>query len=151
MAKPSGAICNLDCTYCFFLSKEMLYPGDRFRMADQTLENYVRQTLEAHGPGEVVLAFQGGEPTLMESRSSNAPWSTSRHARPSQTPLLTLQTNGVLLDDRWRSSPSTTCSSGCRSTVRATSTTSTGSTRQAGAPSTGCWRATRRSDATGWM
>ncbi len=26
MAKPTGAICNLDCEYCFFLSKEMLYP-----------------------------------------------------------------------------------------------------------------------------
>ena len=27
MAKPTGAVCNLDCAYCFFLSKEMLYPG----------------------------------------------------------------------------------------------------------------------------
>ena len=102
MAKPSGAICNLDCTYCFFLSKEMLYPGDRFRMADQTLENYVRQTLEAHGPGEVVLAFQGGEPTLMGVAFFERTMEhIARHARPSQTPLLTLQTNGVLLDDRW--------------------------------------------------
>ena len=33
MAKPTGAVCNLDCEYCFFLSKEMLYPGSRFRMA----------------------------------------------------------------------------------------------------------------------
>jgi hypothetical protein len=23
MAKPTGAVCNLDCEYCFFLSKEM--------------------------------------------------------------------------------------------------------------------------------
>ena len=29
--------CNLDCTYCFFLSKEALYPGDRFRMPDDVL------------------------------------------------------------------------------------------------------------------
>ena len=27
MAKPTGAVCNLDCEYCFLLSKEMLYPG----------------------------------------------------------------------------------------------------------------------------
>ena len=27
LAKPTGAVCNLDCSYCFFLSKEMLYPG----------------------------------------------------------------------------------------------------------------------------
>jgi len=35
LAKPTGAVCNLDCKYCFFLSKEMLYPGSCFRMADE--------------------------------------------------------------------------------------------------------------------
>jgi uncharacterized protein len=38
LAKPTGARCNLDCDYCFFLSKEMLYPDSRFRMTDETLE-----------------------------------------------------------------------------------------------------------------
>jgi uncharacterized protein len=33
MAKPTGAICNLDCEHCFFLSKETLYSRSRFRMA----------------------------------------------------------------------------------------------------------------------
>ena len=47
LAKPTGAICNLDCQYCFFLSKEMLYPGSRFRMADELLEIYIRQLLES--------------------------------------------------------------------------------------------------------
>ena len=42
LAKPTGAVCNLDCQYCFFLSKEMLYPGSRFRMADEMLETYIR-------------------------------------------------------------------------------------------------------------
>ncbi|MGE5273369.1 MAG: hypothetical protein ACM3QU_06290 [Verrucomicrobiota bacterium] len=40
LAKPTGAVCNLDCEYCFFLSKEMLYPGSRFRMADDLLDEY---------------------------------------------------------------------------------------------------------------
>ena len=48
LAKPTGAVCNLDCSYCFFLSKEMLYPGSRFRMADELLEAYLRQLIEAH-------------------------------------------------------------------------------------------------------
>ena len=65
LAKPTGAICNLDCTYCFFLSKESLYPGDRFRMSDEVLDAYVSQLLAGHGPGEVTIAWQGGEPTLM--------------------------------------------------------------------------------------
>ena len=66
LAKPTGAVCNLDCAYCFFLSKEMLYPGSRFRMADELLEEYVRQLIEAHaGVPEVMVAWQGGEPTMM--------------------------------------------------------------------------------------
>jgi hypothetical protein len=48
MAKPTGATCNLDCDYCFFLSKEMLYPGSRFRMAAELEELYLRQLLEGH-------------------------------------------------------------------------------------------------------
>jgi sulfatase maturation enzyme AslB (radical SAM superfamily) len=32
MAKPTGAVCNLACSYCFFLDKEELYPGSGFRM-----------------------------------------------------------------------------------------------------------------------
>jgi uncharacterized protein len=66
MAKPTGAVCNLDCEYCFFLSKEMLYPGSRFRMAADLQETYLRQLLEAHARApEVVVAWQGGEPTMM--------------------------------------------------------------------------------------
>jgi uncharacterized protein len=65
LAKPAGAICNLDCAYCFFLSKELLYPGSRFRMTDKLLETYIRQLIESHRTAEIVVAWQGGEPTLM--------------------------------------------------------------------------------------
>ena len=61
MAKPTGATCNLDCEYCFFLSKEMLYSGSRFRMAADLQETYLRQLLEAHALApEVVVAWRGG-------------------------------------------------------------------------------------------
>ena len=60
LAKPTGAVCNLDCTYCFFLSKELLYPGSRFRMADDLLAAYLRQLIEAQaGAPEVVVAARG--------------------------------------------------------------------------------------------
>ncbi|MDP7107725.1 MAG: anaerobic sulfatase maturase, partial [Roseibacillus sp.] len=65
MVKPRGPICNLDCEYCYYLSKETLFPGSGFRMTEEVLENYVRSYFEAqHGP-EVTFAWQGGEPTLM--------------------------------------------------------------------------------------
>ena len=103
MAKPTGAICNLDCEYCFFLSKEMLYPGSRFRMAGELQEIYLRQLLEAHATvPEVVVAWQGGEPTLMGldffRRSIEL---QQKYARPGQLVLNTLQTNATLLDDEW--------------------------------------------------
>ena len=65
MAKPTGATCNLNCAYCFFLGKESFYPGSNFRMSDEVMESYVRQTIEAHSAPEVIIAWQGGEPTLM--------------------------------------------------------------------------------------
>ena len=64
LAKPSGSTCNLDCTYCFFLSKERC-TRDKQRMAEAMLETYIRQLLEAHRTPEVTVAWQGGEPTLM--------------------------------------------------------------------------------------
>jgi serine-type anaerobic sulfatase-maturating enzyme len=103
LAKPTGAVCNLDCEYCFFLSKEMLYPGSRFRMADELLEEYIRQLIEAHaGSPHVTIAWQGGEPTLMGldffRRSVEL---TARYLRPGQRAEHTIQTNGTLLDEEW--------------------------------------------------
>jgi uncharacterized protein len=103
LAKPTGAICNLDCTYCFFLSKEMLYPGSRFRMADDLLETYIRQLIDAHaGAPEVTVAWQGGEPTLMGLDFFRRSLEHQRtHARRGQRVVNTIQTNGTLIDDEW--------------------------------------------------
>ncbi|HEX6663453.1 MAG TPA: anaerobic sulfatase maturase [Gaiellaceae bacterium] len=103
LAKPTGAVCNLDCAYCFFLSKEMLYPGSRFRMADDLLELYVRQLIEAHAQTpEVQIAWQGGEPTLMGvdffRRSVEL---VERHLAPGQRAAYSIQTNGTLVDEEW--------------------------------------------------
>ena len=65
LAKPTGATCNIDCTYCFFLSKDALYPNEKTRMSAATLEAYISQLLESHRTPQVTVAWQGGEPTLM--------------------------------------------------------------------------------------
>jgi len=57
-AKPAGALCNLDCHYCYYLKKELLYPGGgSFRMPDDLLEEYIVQQI-AIVPGSEVL-FSG--------------------------------------------------------------------------------------------
>jgi uncharacterized protein len=66
MVKPIGPICNLDCTYCYYLEKESLYPkGENFRMKPDALEAYIQQYIESQNTFEVTFAWQGGEPTLL--------------------------------------------------------------------------------------
>ena len=102
LAKPTGATCNLDCKYCYFLSKEMLYPGSRFRMADELLEAYIKQMIEAQRIPEVTIAWQGGEPTLMGldffKRSIEL---EKKYQRPGTVIYNTIQTNGTLINEEW--------------------------------------------------
>jgi len=102
LAKPTGAVCNLDCKYCFFLSKEMLYPGSRFRMADALLEEYIKQMIDSQETNEVYISWQGGEPTLMGidfyKRSIDL---LEKYRKPGTSVSHTMQTNGILIDDEW--------------------------------------------------
>jgi uncharacterized protein len=103
MAKPTGAICNLDCSYCFFLSKDELYPDSPFRMAEDVHRAYIGQLLAAHrGSEEVVVAFQGGEPTLMGLDFFRRTLELEAElAAPGQRVLNTVQTNATLINDEW--------------------------------------------------
>ena len=102
MMKPRGAICNLDCKYCYFLSKEMLYPGSRFRMADDLLEEYTKQYIASQQVPVVTFAWQGGEPTLMGlDFFKRAVELQQKYRRPGTKIYNAFQTNGTLLDDAW--------------------------------------------------
>ncbi|HYO19827.1 MAG TPA: anaerobic sulfatase maturase, partial [Dermatophilaceae bacterium] len=102
LTKPTGAICNLDCDYCFFLAKEDLYPGSTFRMAEPVLEAYISQLLAAHRTPEVTIAWQGGEPTMMGlDFYRHVMEIVDRHRRPGQVIEHTIQTNATLIDGTW--------------------------------------------------
>ena len=105
MTKPIGPICNLDCEYCYYLHKEELYPsGERWRMTDPTLREYVAQYIHAQPAtaSEVTFAWQGGEPTLLGLEFFQRVVAYQQEfARPGMRVVNTLQTNGVLLDDDW--------------------------------------------------
>jgi uncharacterized protein len=102
LSKPTGAICNLDCKYCFFLSKEALYPGSNFRMNDDMLDKYIKQLLESHTAPEVNVAWQGGEPMLMGiDFFKKSVELVDKYKRPDQRIMHSIQTNGVLIDDEW--------------------------------------------------
>jgi uncharacterized protein len=80
----------------------MLYPGSRFRMADEMLEIYIKQLLESHRTPEVTVAWQGGEPTLMGldffKRTVEL---VDQYKKPNQRINYTIQTNGTQLDEAW--------------------------------------------------
>jgi uncharacterized protein len=102
MAKPTGAVCNLDCKYCFFLSKDTLYPGSQFRMSDDVLEAYVKQVIESQRARQITIAWQGGEPTLMGlDFFRRAMTLVHKYKSPKTTLEQTIQTNGVLLTEDW--------------------------------------------------
>jgi uncharacterized protein len=103
MAKPSGSTCNLDCKYCFYLSKETLPNGPGTgQMSDETLELFVRQYIEGTTGPQVVFSWQGGEPTLRGvDFFRRAVTLQKKYAKPNQRIENDLQTNGVLLNEEW--------------------------------------------------
>jgi uncharacterized protein len=102
LSKPTGAICNLACSYCFFLDKELLYEGSRFRMSDDVLDRYIRQLVESHRTPQVAVAWQGGEPTLMGlDFYRRAIELQEKYHKPGMSFQNTMQTNGTLLTDEW--------------------------------------------------
>ncbi|MFC3913887.1 anaerobic sulfatase maturase [Pseudaeromonas sharmana] len=103
MVKPTGARCNIDCDYCFYLHKTDLLHHDRHsQMNEATLEQHIRQYIEAQTGDEVVFSWQGGEPTLMGlAFFERIVELQRRHAKPGQRIANDLQTNGIALDDHW--------------------------------------------------
>lgn len=102
IAKPTGAGCNLDCQYCFFLSKELLYDVRRQLMDEETLRVYIQRFLEASPDGEVTMLWQGGEPTMRGLDFFRKVVELCEELRrPCQQVGHALQTNGTLVDERW--------------------------------------------------
>lgn len=102
MIKPAGAACNLACTYCFYLGKASLAgaPAPR-RMSDDVLTEFIRQYIESV-TGDVVFSWQGGEPTTLGLDFFRKVVAIeAQFAKPGQTILNDLQTNGTLLDEEW--------------------------------------------------
>jgi uncharacterized protein len=106
LAKPIGPICNLDCKYCFYLEKELLYPQpdphiNKWAMHEDVLESYIRQYIEAHDTPVVNFAWQGGEPTLLGVDYFRKLVEIQKKYANGKQIANAFQTNGVLLNDAW--------------------------------------------------
>ncbi|MDB5356625.1 MAG: radical sulfatase maturation protein [Phycisphaerales bacterium] len=102
MGKPIGPICNLDCTYCFYLEKEQLYPDQRtWRMSRPVLEAYIRQYIGQQDAAEINFTWQGGEPTLLGVDFFREAVELQQRYADGKAVHNSIQTNGTLLDDEW--------------------------------------------------
>lgn len=102
MAKPTGAICNLNCHYCYYLEKERLYPaGETFRMAPAVLETFISQYIASQKTPEITFAWQGGEPTLLGLDFFREVVRLQSKHSDGRKISNAIQTNGTLLNDSW--------------------------------------------------
>ncbi|MDR3600417.1 MAG: anaerobic sulfatase maturase [Desulfosporosinus sp.] len=103
MAKPVGSLCNLECSYCYYLETgRFAQSQSQSRMSDSLLERYIHQYIES-SPGPVVqFTWHGGEPTLAGLNFYRlAVELQKRHLPEGWSCWNNLQTNGILLDDEW--------------------------------------------------
>jgi uncharacterized protein len=102
MAKPIGPVCNLNCTYCYYLEKNKIYKDTRnFKMSDEVLEAYIKQYIKYSEAPTLTFTWQGGEPTLLgidffkKVLALQNKWGYNRKIENS------FQTNGTMLNDEW--------------------------------------------------
>lgn len=102
-AKPVGSLCNLRCSYCYYLGKKGLYPDtDHFRMDDDILEKYIIQHIEASTEAVIAFSWHGGEPLLAGIEFYKKVLTLQSAHKPAEKVVLNgIQTNGTLINDEW--------------------------------------------------
>ncbi len=101
--KPVGAVCNLNCSYCYYLEKKELYPaGTRFLMPDKVLEKYIIQHFEASTENKINFSWHGGEPLLAGIDFFRKVIKYQNKHKPAGSDIFNgIQTNGTLLNNDW--------------------------------------------------
>jgi uncharacterized protein len=101
--KPVGSLCNLSCTYCYYLGKKNLYPDKgNFLMDDEILEKYIKQHIQASTEDVITFSWHGGEPLLAGIGFFRKVVKLQQRYKPKGSVIVNgIQTNGTLIDDEW--------------------------------------------------
>ena len=101
LVKPAGPDCNLRCPYCFYSCKSSLFPDNPHRMSDEVLDKLISSCLRLNHP-LTCFTWQGGEPTLMGLEFyQKVIDAQNKYCQDGSMIGNALQTNGILLDDKW--------------------------------------------------
>ncbi len=102
MLKPIGSVCNLNCTYCYYLEKKKLYAGrNDFKMTEELLEEFTKQYIQSNEVPVVTFTWQGGEPTLMGLDFFKKAIELQKKYAGGKRIDNAFQTNGTRLNDDW--------------------------------------------------
>ncbi len=103
MAKPIGSVCNLNCTYCYYLEKEKLYPNDpqKWFMSEKTLEQFIAQSIYSSTEPAVLFTWHGGEPIMRGMDFFKKVIALQHKYANGKIIENSLQTNGTTLTDEW--------------------------------------------------
>ena len=103
MAKAVGPLCNLNCSYCYYLTKTSLFPNSHsYKMKEDVLEAYIKNAIESSDASTVQFVWHGGEPTLLGiNYYKKVIEFQKKYSDDSVQCINIIQTNGVLLNESW--------------------------------------------------
>lgn len=101
LIKPFGSVCNLKCTYCYYLDKELQYSSKPKLMSDELLEQYIKQYIAANDVPQVDFYWHGGEPLLAGVDFFERAMVLQNKYKGKKNITNTIQTNGTLINNRW--------------------------------------------------
>lgn len=101
LVKPGGSACNLNCRYCYYLDKSLLYGGSEPQMSPELLEIYVRDYIAACEAGTVEFCWHGGEPLMLGLDYFKRAVKLQHKYAGGKAIHNSIQTNGILLNEAW--------------------------------------------------
>lgn len=103
MIKPAGSLCNLDCSYCYYLDKADIYGGRQPVMSIEMLETVIREYIRANDVPDVTFNWHGGEPLVVGLDFYRKAIGFQKKYADGKNIFNTLQTNGTLITEDFAS------------------------------------------------
>lgn len=102
LIKPASGLCNLRCRYCFYADEMNHRQTPSFGVMSRDTFCRILQRAFDDAPDSLSIAFQGGEPTLAGLEFYQNAVSDLQRLNTCNIPVhLSMQTNGMALDEQW--------------------------------------------------
>lgn len=100
--KPVGAVCNLACSYCYYLEKSKLYKDEpKHVMNDKLLEKFIEEYINSQTMPQILFTWHGGETLMRPLAFYKRAMELQQKYAHGRTISNCIQTNGTLLTDEW--------------------------------------------------